>query len=51
MAFHTTWRSAPAWLLPWKPPGAVAQLEERLHGMQEVVGSNPISSTGRYLMR
>ena len=25
--------------------GAVAQLGERLHGMQEVVGSIPISST------
>ncbi len=25
--------------------GAVAQLGERLHGMQEVVGSTPISST------
>ena len=25
--------------------GVVAQLEERLHGMQEVVGSNPIFST------
>ena len=25
-------------------PGAVAQLGERLHGMQEVVGSIPISS-------
>ena len=25
--------------------GAVAQLEERLHGMQEVVGSIPIGST------
>jgi hypothetical protein len=25
--------------------GAVAQLEERLHGMQEVVGSSPIGST------
>ena len=24
--------------------GAIAQLGERLHGMQEVVGSNPISS-------
>ena len=24
--------------------GAVAQLEERLHGMQEVVGSSPIGS-------
>ena len=27
-------------------PGAVAQLGERLHGMQEVVGSIPIGSTG-----
>src|ERR1700675_2956754 len=27
------------------PSGAVAQLVERLHGMQEVVGSSPISST------
>ena len=26
--------------------GAVAQLVERLHGMEEVVGSSPISSTG-----
>ncbi len=26
--------------------GAVAQLGERLHGMQEVVGSIPIGSTG-----
>ena len=25
--------------------GAIAQLGERLHGMQEVVGSNPIGST------
>ena len=25
--------------------GAVAQLAERLHGMQEVTGSNPVSST------
>ena len=30
----------------WEPDfGAVAQLEERLHGMQEVVGSIPIGST------
>ena len=28
-------------------PGAVAQLGERLHGMQEVVGSSPISSTSQ----
>ena len=27
--------------------GAVAQLGERLHGMQEVVGSSPIGSTSR----
>jgi hypothetical protein len=26
--------------------GAIAQLGERLHGMQEVVGSNPIGSIG-----
>jgi prevent-host-death family protein len=26
-------------------PGAIAQLEERLHGMQEVAGSSPASST------
>jgi hypothetical protein len=26
-------------------PGAIAQLGERLHGMQEVVGSSPTSST------
>jgi hypothetical protein len=25
-------------------PGAIAQLGERLHGMQEVVGSSPTSS-------
>ena len=27
--------------------GAVAQLGERLNGIQEVVGSNPISSTSK----
>ena len=27
--------------------GAIAQMGERLHGMQEVVGSNPIGSSGR----
>jgi hypothetical protein len=27
--------------------GAIAQLGERLHGMQEVVGSSPTSSTSR----
>ena len=30
------------WNIP--SPGAVAQLGERLHGMQEVVGSTPIGS-------
>ncbi len=25
--------------------GGLAQLVERLHGMQEVIGSNPLSST------
>src|SRR6266542_2216138 len=28
-----------------RAPGAVAQLAERLHGMQEVRGSSPLSST------
>ena len=27
------------------PQGAIAQLVERLHGMQEVSGSTPLSST------
>ncbi len=31
--------------------GAIAQLGERLHGMQEVVGSIPISSTMTVLFR
>ena len=30
-----------------RPPGAIAQLGERLHGMQEVGGSSPPSSTSR----
>ena len=30
---------------PSRPDGGVAQLGEHLHGMQGVVGSNPISST------
>jgi PD-(D/E)XK endonuclease len=29
----------------WEHLGAIAQLEERLHGMQEVAGSSPASST------
>ena len=32
-------------------PGAIAQLAERLHGMQEVGGSNPPGSTGKPLVR
>ena len=32
--------------LPLSPlSGGLAQLVERLHGMQEVIGSNPLSST------
>src|SRR6266540_938172 len=31
-----------------RAPGAVAQLAERLHGMQEVRGSNPLSSTSHF---
>src|SRR5580704_604556 len=30
--------------VPW--PGAIAQLEERLHGMQEVGGSSPLAPPG-----
>ena len=29
----------------FKPHGGIAQLGERLHGMQEAVGSSPIIST------
>ncbi len=31
--------------------GAVAQLGERLYGIQEVVGSNPISSTFNFRLQ
>ena len=31
--------------IDWTAPGAVAQLEERWHGMPEVRGSSPLSST------
>ncbi len=31
--------------MPGHPDGAIAQLGERLHGMQEVSGSIPLSST------
>ena len=30
-----------------KLAGGLAQLVERLHGMQEVIGSNPLSSTNQ----
>jgi prevent-host-death family protein len=33
------------WAADYELPGAIAQLGERLHGMQEVVGSSPTSST------
>ena len=53
-------RCLPGSRTPWEPvccqgsrcsglpaaEGALAQLVERLHGMQEVRGSNPLSSTG-----
>ena len=31
----------------WSAPGGVAQLGERLHGMQEVRGSSPLTSIFR----
>ncbi len=34
-------------MLPLLAHGPVAQLGERLHGMQEVVGSIPIGSTSK----
>ena len=33
------------YLRPLLNKGGLAQLVERLHGMQEVIGSNPLSST------
>jgi prevent-host-death family protein len=33
--------------LNWRDRGAIAQLEERVHGMHEVAGSSPASSTSR----
>ncbi len=36
-------------LVPFRYLGAVAQLAECLHGMQEAGGSNPPSSTNRIL--
>ena len=36
---------AALYLRPLLNEGGLAQLVERLHGMQEVIGSNPLSST------
>jgi prevent-host-death family protein len=38
-------RAALNWAADYQLPGAIAQLGERLHGMQEVAGSSPASST------
>jgi prevent-host-death family protein len=38
-------RAALNWARDYEFPGAVAQLEERCHGMAEVRGSSPLSST------
>ena len=38
-------RAALNWATAYEFPGAVAQLEERCHGMAEVRGSSPLSST------
>src|SRR5690606_26182646 len=37
-------RGLRSFINPWRP-GAIAQLGERLHGMQEVSGSIPLGST------
>ena len=39
------WQGGAGWYRADVPYGAVAQLAERLHGMQEVRGSIPLSST------
>ena len=38
-------RSVPGTLRTIEKYGGLAQLGERLHGMQEVIGSSPLSST------
>jgi prevent-host-death family protein len=40
-------RAALNWARDYEFPGAVAQLEERCHGMAEVRGSSPLSSTSQ----
>jgi len=42
------WQGATGWYRADVPYGAVAQLAERLHGMQEVRGSIPLSSTNNH---
>ena len=39
------WQGATGWYRADVPIGAVAQLVERFHGMEEARGSNPLSST------
>ncbi|MEY3070284.1 MAG: hypothetical protein RL473_391, partial [Actinomycetota bacterium] len=42
------WQGGAGWYRADVPYGAVAQLAERLHGMQEVRGSIPLSSTNNH---
>jgi prevent-host-death family protein len=42
-------RASVHWATDYEFPGAVAQLEERRHGMAEVRGSSPLSSTSQEL--
>jgi prevent-host-death family protein len=44
-------RASVHWATDYEFPGAVAQLEERRHGMAEVRGSSPLSSTTEELAR
>jgi prevent-host-death family protein len=41
-------RASLHWATDYEFPGAVAQLEERRHGMAEVRGSSPLSSTAEF---
>ena len=45
-AVATRWLLAATLLVSKVTFGGVAQLVERLHGMQEVAGSIPVASTG-----
>ena len=42
----TTWQSSIGFSVTWS--GVVAQLVERLNGIQEVRGSNPLGSTSYF---